>query len=51
LPPYNCDMNPIEYVWKDIKHEVTNSNLKLIKFINEYTANQRKKPVTRVKRQ
>ncbi|XP_035715958.1 uncharacterized protein LOC118439048 [Folsomia candida] len=26
LPPYNCDLNPIEYVWKDIKHAVRCAN-------------------------
>ncbi|XP_035716534.1 uncharacterized protein LOC110841924 isoform X1 [Folsomia candida] len=26
LPPYNCDLNPIEYVWKDIKHAVRAAN-------------------------
>jgi len=26
LPPYNCELNPIELVWKDIKHEVRKEN-------------------------
>jgi transposase len=39
LPPYNCDLNPIEGVWKDIKHEVrklnVNQNIKEVQKIAE----------------
>lgn len=27
MPPYNCDLNPIEEVWKDIKDEVRKLNI------------------------
>ncbi|XP_045776283.1 uncharacterized protein LOC123874810 [Maniola jurtina] len=27
LPPYNCDLNPIEYIWNLIKCRVANSNV------------------------
>lgn len=26
LPPYNCDLNPIEGVWNDVKHAVRKQN-------------------------
>jgi len=26
LPPYNCDFNPIELCWKDLKHEIRKNN-------------------------
>lgn len=28
LPPYNCDLSPIEFCWKDLKHEVRKLNVR-----------------------
>ncbi|KAJ8722270.1 hypothetical protein PYW08_004672 [Mythimna loreyi] len=28
LPPYNCDLNPIEYIWNLIKRRVADKNVK-----------------------
>ncbi|CAG7724895.1 unnamed protein product [Allacma fusca] len=27
IPPYQCELNPIEEVWKDIKHELKKQNI------------------------
>jgi hypothetical protein len=40
LPPYNCELNPIELVWKGVKHNIRkklgNQNLDEIKTSAEY---------------
>lgn len=59
LPPYHCDLNPIEYIWNLIKQRVDNKNIdqherdieKLTRdAINAITASDWKKEVNHVER-
>lgn len=59
LPPYNCDLSPIEECWKDTKHAVRQSNvdqnIKTIieiatKVMNEYPADKWKAHIRHIER-
>ncbi|KAJ0178247.1 hypothetical protein K1T71_006070 [Dendrolimus kikuchii] len=59
LPPYNCDLNPIEYIWHLVKQRVSDKNVDqlesnieslTLEALHSITANDWKKEVHHVKK-
>lgn len=39
LPPYSPDLNPIEFIWKSIKREISKKSIKLKKYLIDLIRN------------